>query len=144
MMVLFPKRYKFLKSFSGKSISKKSVSKARSVTFSNYCLIASQSGFLTNFQIEAMRRYLRRFLKKQGQLFFQVFPNVPITKKPNEIRLGRGKGDVKYWATIVKSGTILIEINGHNAKLIKYHLNGLRTKLPIKTNVYSRNSWWTL
>ena len=65
-------------------------------SFANLSIIAEQSGFLTNFQIEALRRFLRRYLKKKAQLFFRIFVNRPITKKPNEVRLGRGKGGLKY------------------------------------------------
>ena len=96
-MFLSPKKYKFQKSFSGNKVCKKAGSTDDKLnTYANYCLVASQSGILTNFQLEAARKYLRKVLKKQGQLFFKLFPLVPITKKPNEIRLGRGKGDVKY------------------------------------------------
>ena len=59
-------------------------------------LVAAESGKVTNFQLEALRRFLRRFLKKKAQIFFRVFPSVPITKKPNDVRLGRGKGNLKY------------------------------------------------
>ena len=58
--------------------------------------VAKESGIITNFQLESIRRFLRRFLKKKAQLFFRIFPNISITKKPNEIRLGRGKGKLKY------------------------------------------------
>ena len=64
--------------------------------FGNIALIAKESGKITNFQIESIRRFLRRFLKKKAQIFFRVFPNVPVTKKPNDVRLGRGKGNIKY------------------------------------------------
>jgi large subunit ribosomal protein L16 len=97
-MFLFPKKAKFTKSFSGNKLIKKnntdtvtSLNKRASIS-----LVAEENGKITNFQIEAIRRFLRRFLKKKGRLFFQVFPNVPITKKPNDVRQGRGKGTVKY------------------------------------------------
>jgi large subunit ribosomal protein L16 len=64
--------------------------------FSKLGLIAKESGFIPNFQIEAIRLFLRRLLKKRAQIFFRIFPNQPITKKPNEVRLGRGKGNFKY------------------------------------------------
>ena len=64
--------------------------------YGNIALVAKQSGKITNYQLEAIRRFLRRFLKKKAQIFFRIFPNTPITKKPNDVRLGRGKGNVKY------------------------------------------------
>jgi large subunit ribosomal protein L16 len=59
-------------------------------------LVAQETGKITNFQLESMRRFLRRFLKKKAQIFFRIFPSIPITKKPNDVRMGRGKGNVKY------------------------------------------------
>jgi large subunit ribosomal protein L16 len=64
--------------------------------YGSISLIAGESGKVTNFQQEAIRRFLRRFLKKKAQLFFRIFPNTPITKKPNDVRQGRGKGNIKY------------------------------------------------
>ena len=66
------------------------------IKFSNFGLIAKQAGIIPNFQIEAIRLFIRRLVKKRAQLFFRIFPNQPITKKPNEVRLGRGKGNLKY------------------------------------------------
>ena len=95
-MLLSPKKNKFTKSFSAKKkMSKQSVNNV-TIRFSSLCLIANESGMVTNFQIESIRRYLRRYLKKRAQLFFRFFPDVPITKKPNEVRLGRGKGSSIY------------------------------------------------
>jgi len=98
MMFLFSKKAIFNKSFSGFKLTKKN-----SLNTSLYLnkqgqisLIAKENGKITNFQIEAIRRFLRRFLKKKAQLFIQVFPYIPITKKPKDIRQGRGKGNVKY------------------------------------------------
>jgi large subunit ribosomal protein L16 len=95
-MLLFPKKPKFMKSFSNKHNSPIKKSKNKLPTQANIVLVAAQSGFLTNFQIEALRRYLRKFIKRQGRIFLPVFPLTPITKKPNEIRLGRGKGQPRY------------------------------------------------
>jgi large subunit ribosomal protein L16 len=95
-MLLFPKKTKYSKNFSGKKITRSHINKIAQPLFSNFYLVANQSGIITNFQMEAVRRFLRRFLKKKAQLFFRIFPNTPITKKPNEVRLGRGKGNLKY------------------------------------------------
>jgi len=96
-MLLFPNKYKFSKSFSGQKITgsvKKQTS--RNFLFGDLALITHECGYITNFQIEASRQFLRRFLKKKSKIFFRIFPNTPISKKPNDIRLGRGKGNLKY------------------------------------------------
>jgi large subunit ribosomal protein L16 len=95
-MLLFPKKPKFLKSFANKKITSNFYKKDNNFRFSRIGLIAKEAGFIPNFQIEAIRLFLRRLLKKRAQLFFRIFPNQPITKKPNEVRLGRGKGNLKY------------------------------------------------
>jgi large subunit ribosomal protein L16 len=95
-MLLFPKKPKFLKSFANKKITSNFSKKDNNFRFSRIGLIAKEAGFIPNFQIEAIRLFLRRLLKKRAQLFFRIFPNQPITKKPNEVRLGRGKGNLKY------------------------------------------------
>jgi len=92
-MLLSPKKSKFLKSFSNKQIG---LAKNARLNFGQISLVASQSTRLTNFQYESLRLFLRRYLKKTSQIFFKIAPNVPITKKPNEVRLGCGKGNVKY------------------------------------------------
>jgi len=94
--MLFPKKTKYSKSFSGKKLTPKVSAICRTNKYGNVMLVAAESGKVTNFQLEALRRFLRRFLKKKAQIFFRVFPSVPITKKPNDVRLGRGKGNLKY------------------------------------------------
>jgi large subunit ribosomal protein L16 len=95
-MLLFPKKPKFLKSFANRKIIGHCIKKHNIFRFSRLGLIAKEAGFIPNFQIAAMRLFLRRLLKKNAQLFFRIYPNQPVTKKPNEVRLGRGKGNTKY------------------------------------------------
>ena len=95
-MLFQPKKPKYTKSFSNKKSTTKAIKKILSPRFGNFSVVAAEQGFLSNFQMEAFRRVLRRSFKKRGQIFFRVFPQVPITKKPIEIRLGRGKGSLKY------------------------------------------------
>tara|TARA_B110000444_G_C18838470_1_gene597472 strand:+ start:260 stop:679 length:420 start_codon:yes stop_codon:yes gene_type:complete len=130
-MFLSPKNPKYTKSFSRKKQAtfKKKTNK---MIFGDFCLIASESGKITNFQMESLRRFLRRFLKKKAKIFFRIFPNMPITKKPNEVRLGRGKGPLKYWACFVNKGDCLLEIKGANSLLAKKILLDAKIKLPIK------------
>ena len=96
MMLLFPRRSKFMKSFSNKKITISNTKVINKLKFAKIGLIAKQAGFIPNFQMEAIRIILRRIVKKKGQIFFRIFPNQPITKKPNDVRLGRGKGPLKY------------------------------------------------
>ena len=95
-MILFPKKYKFIKPFSGKKLSLVEKHNIPLLRFGNLAIVAKENGKVTNFQLEALRRYLRRTLKKKAQIFFRLFPHIAITKKPNEIRQGRGKGGLKY------------------------------------------------
>ena len=117
-MFLSPKNPKFTKSFSRKKQATFK-SKTNKMNFGDFSLIALESGKITNFQIESIRRFLRRFLKKKAKINFRVFPSMPITKKPNEVRLGRGKGPLKYWACFINKGDCLLEIKGSNALLAK-------------------------
>jgi large subunit ribosomal protein L16 len=97
-MFIFPKNAKYSSSFSGKKLFVKN-SKNSTIKSNRYAclsLVATQSGKITNFQQESLRRFLRRFLKKKARIFFNTSPNTPITKKPNDVRQGRGKGTVKY------------------------------------------------
>jgi large subunit ribosomal protein L16 len=96
LMLLFPKKPKYLKSFSNRAITSNNKKLFNIARFSRVSLIANEAGFIPNFQIEALRLFLRRLLKKRAQLFFRIFPHQSITKKPNEVRLGRGKGNFKY------------------------------------------------
>lgn len=95
-MLLFPKKTKFSKSFSGRKVTPKNAITVSNNKYANIALLANETGKVTNFQLESIRRFLRRFLKKKAQIFFRIFPSVPITKKPNDVRLGRGKGNLKY------------------------------------------------
>ena len=95
-MLLFPKKPKFFKSFANKNLTNNSKKNRNILKFSRICLIAGQAGFIPNFQIEAIRTTLKLLVKKKAKIFFRLFPSQPITKKPNEVRLGRGKGNTAY------------------------------------------------
>jgi len=95
-MLLYPQKLKYNKSFSNKKIKTSKLVKPLKTNFSHLSLISAKSGRISNFQLEALRKFLRRYLKKKAQIFFRVFPNTPITKKPNEVRLGRGKANLNY------------------------------------------------
>jgi len=95
-MLLLPKQSKYLKSFSNKKLTNNCSTQQHKLKYSHLSLISKQSGFISNRKIEAMRLFLRRYLKKKAQIYYCFYPSSPITKKPNEVRLGRGKGNVKF------------------------------------------------
>jgi large subunit ribosomal protein L16 len=145
-MFLFPKKAKYTKSFSSSKLFIKNSKKCHNITnkYGYLSLVAEESGKITNFQQEAIRRFLRRFLKKKAQIFFRIFPNVPITKKPNDVRQGRGKGNIKYWACMVKKGDVLVEVRSFDNNLSQSVLSASRVKLSLKTFVYNQQQRWIL
>lgn len=141
-MLLFPKKTKFSKSFSGKKITTKQFQKQKANRFANLALTTLEAGSISNFQLEAIRRFLRRFLKKKAQIFFRIFPNIPITKKPNEVRLGRGRGSVAYWTSHLKKGATIVEVKGLNENIVARYLKAVRVKISLKTTVVNRKKRW--
>jgi large subunit ribosomal protein L16 len=91
------------------------------------------SNFLTSRQIEAARIAATRYMKREGQLWIKIFPDKPITKKPLEVRMGKGKGAVEYWAAVVKPGRIIFEVGGVPIDIAKEALRLAAQKLPVKT-----------
>ena len=91
------------------------------------------SNFLTSRQIEAARIAATRYMKREGQLWIKIFPDKPITKKPLEVRMGKGKGAVEYWAAVVKPGRIIFEVGGVLIEVAKEALRLAAQKLPVKT-----------
>jgi len=134
-MLLFPKKQKFIKSFTGSKVSPGNVKVIINHSFGQQAIVAKSSGIITNFQIEAIRRFLRRKLKKKAQIFFRVFPQNSFTKKPNDVRLGRGKGNPKYFGCIVKKGSIILEIRPFSNKNMTNILNKAQLKLRLKTHI---------
>ena len=132
-MNLQPKKKKYkkvhtptLKSFSYKS---------NKIIFGNVGLQACESGFITAKQIEAARIAINRKLKKKGKIWIRLFPFLPITRKPAEVRMGKGKGQVSHWASSVSAGTVLFEVCClNNSKVIQAFMTG-GAKLPIKTKI---------
>ena len=98
-----------------------------------YGIKALDSKFITSRQIEAARIAATRYMKREGQLWIKIFPDKPITKKPLEVRMGKGKGAVEYWAAVVKPGRILFEVGGVPLDIAKEALRLAAQKLPVKT-----------
>ena len=134
--MLMPKKTKFRKVQKGRI---KGISKgARTVAFGDYGLEAVEPGKLSAQQIEAMRVTLSRHLKKVGKLFLRVFPDKPVTKKPAETRMGKGKGNVEKWVAVVKRGRIICEVVGLEELEARKILKMASYKLPMKTRVVKK------
>lgn len=134
--MLFPKQTKYKKQFKG--VIKNKTSKGHKIIFGNYALKALEEGRLTSKQIEAGRRAIVRKMKRLGFLWIRVFPDTPITSKPTEIRMGKGKGAVQFWVSKIKKGQILYEINGIKDETAKKALKSGANKLPILTKYISK------
>jgi large subunit ribosomal protein L16 len=136
-MFLQPKKLKYIKY---QKIKKAKHFIINNLSFGKYGIQSIENGYLTAKQIESTRRVLTRFLKKDGKIWIRCFPNIPITKKPNETRIGKGKGSVNIWVVNVKPGQILFEISLQNDKKAKEILKSSAKKLPIKTKILKRNN----
>ena len=136
--MLMPKKVKYRKEHRGRmgGLSKG----ARSIAFGEYGLQAVEPGWLTAQQIEATRVTISRKLKKVGRLFLRVFPYKPITKKPAQTRMGKGKGNVEGWVCVVKRGRVICEIEGLPLEDAKRVLRLAAHKLPMKVRIVERNN----
>lgn len=135
--MLAPKRVKYRKQQKGRM--KGVASRGSSVDFGDYGLQALESGWVTARQIEAARIALSRYVKRTGKLWIRVFPDKPITKKPAETRMGKGKGPVEGWVAVVRAGKMLYEINGVPEDKAREALYIAAQKLPVKTRFVKRS-----
>ena len=134
--MLQPKRTKYRKQFKGR-IHGKSTSAAE-LTFGAYGLRALEPERVTARQIEAARRAITREMKRAGRVWIRVFPDVPVSKKPTEVRMGKGKGTPEYWAARVKPGRMMFEIDGVPEPLAREALRLGAAKLPMRTRFIRR------
>lgn len=136
--MLAPKRVKYRKQQKGRMTGNSG--RGCVVSFGDYGLQATECGWVTARQIEAARVTLSRYVKRTGKLWIRVFPDKPITKKPAETRMGKGKGPVEGWIAVVKPGKVLYEINGVPEKEAREALRIAAQKLPLQTRVIIRMS----
>jgi large subunit ribosomal protein L16 len=108
------------------------------VDFGDYGLIALEDAFITSRQIEAARIAITRHMKRLGKVWIRIFPDKPITSKPAETRMGKGKGAPEYWVAVVRPGRVLFELEGVDVKIAKEAMRLAAHKLPIKTRVITR------
>jgi len=135
--MLQPKKTKFRKSFKGRIHGESKG--ATSLDFGQYGLKALSPERVTARQIEAARRAMTRAMKRQGKVWIRVFPDVPVTKKPAEVRMGKGKGAIEYWACRVKPGRVMFEIDGVSEAVAREALGLASFKLPVKTKIIVRS-----
>jgi large subunit ribosomal protein L16 len=135
--MLMPKRVKWRKQMRGRMKGK--AQRGAEVHFGDYGLQAQEPAWITARQIEAARRAIVRAMKRRGKIWIRIFPDKPITQKPAETRMGKGKGAVEYWAAVVKPGRIMFEIGGGLPdEVAREALRLAQYKLPIKTKIVSR------
>jgi len=134
--MLQPKRTKFRKTHKGRN--RGLANSGNEVSFGTFGLKATSRGQLTARQIEAARRAMTRHVKRQGKIWIRVFPDKPITEKPLEVRMGKGKGPVEYWVCEIKPGKMLYEIEGVSDELATEAFTLAAAKLPFKTTIVKR------
>ena len=134
--MLLPKRTKWRKTQKGRVSD--TTYRGHEISFGTYALKSLEAIWLTNRQLEAARQALTRAMKREGNVWIRVFPDKPITKKPLEVRMGKGKGNPEYWAAVVEPGRILFEADGVSMAVAKEALELAAQKLPIKTKFIVR------
>jgi large subunit ribosomal protein L16 len=134
--MLSPKKVKFRKIMKGRRTGL--AYRGSEVNFGDYALMATQDGWISSRQLEAARVALTRHMKRQGRVWIRIFPDKPITKKPAETRMGKGKGAPEYWVAVVKPGRIMFEIQGVSLDIVKEALRLAGHKLPISTKIIAR------
>ena len=137
--MLSPKRTKFRKQHKGRIHGE--AKGGTELNFGEFGLKAVEPERITARQIEAARRAMTRHMKRQGRVWIRIFPDVPVTQKPTEVRMGKGKGSVEYWAAKVKPGRVMFEVDGVPHAVAEEALRLAAMKLPVKTRFVQREDW---
>ena len=137
--MLQPKRTKFRKQHKGRIHGE--AKGGSTLNFGTFALKATEPERVTARQIEAARRAITRHMKRQGRVWIRIFPDVPVTSKPTEVRMGKGKGSVDFWACKVKPGRIMFEIDGVAETIAREALRLGANKLPVTTRIVVREDW---
>lgn len=135
-MPLMPKRVKHRKQMRGKI--RGNATRGNYVAYGDYGLQSLEGGWLTARQIEAGRVAAMHFLRREGKVFIRVFPDKPVSKKPLETRMGKGKAEVEYWAAVIKPGTVLYEITGVPEDIARQALSRIAHKMPFRVRMIGR------
>jgi large subunit ribosomal protein L16 len=134
--MLAPKRVKYRKQMKGRM--RGAAQRGNKVSFGDYGLQATEPGWVTNRQIEAARVAMTRHIKRGGKVWIRIFPDKPVTKKPAETRMGKGKGNPEYWVAVVKPGRMMFELEGVPEDVARRAFDLARAKLPIKSQFVVR------
>jgi large subunit ribosomal protein L16 len=137
--MLQPKKTKHRKAHKGRI--KGNAQRGALVAFGSFGLKALEPKWITNRQIEAARQAMTRHMKREGNVWIRIFPDKPITRKPAEVRMGKGKGSLEFWAAVVKPGLIMFELDGVPQQVAKEALELAAQKLPIKTKFVVRRDY---
>ena len=137
--MLQPKRTKFRKMQKGRM--KGNSGRGNQIAFGSFAIKALEECWITSRQIEASRIAATRFMKREGQMWIRIFPDKPVTKKPAEVRMGKGKGAPEYWAAVVKPGRIMFELDGVPFEIAREALRLAAQKLPITTKFVVRRDY---
>ena len=137
--MLQPKKSKHRKAHKGRI--KGNAQRGALVAFGSFGLKAMEPKWITNRQIEAARQAMTRHMKREGNVWIRIFPDKPITRKPAEVRMGKGKGSLEFWAAVVKPGLIMFELDGVPMKVAQEALLLASQKLPIKTKFVVRHDY---
>ena len=134
--MLAPKRVKYRKTFKGRT--KGIARRGNTVAFGEYGLMSLSPGWISNRQIEAARIAMTRHMKRGGKVWIRIFPDKPITKKPAETRMGKGKGNPESWVAVVKPGRIMFEVEGVDEVVARRAMQLAAAKLPVRTRLVKR------
>ena len=137
--MLQPKRTKYRKMQKGRN--RGLAHRGSTIAFGSFGLKAMHGGFITNRQIEAARIAMTRYMKREGQVWIRIFPDKPITAKPQEVRMGKGKGALDHYVAVVKPGRILFEMDGVTPEVAAEGLRLAAQKLPIQTKTITRRDY---
>ena len=137
--MLQPKRTKFRKMQKGRM--KGNAGRGNQIAFGSFAIKALEECWITSRQIEAARIAATRYMKREGQMWICIFPDKPITKKPAEVRMGKGKGAPEYWAAVVRPGRIMFELDGVSLEVAREALRLASQKLPITTKFVVRRDY---
>lgn len=137
--MLQPKRTKYRKQQKGRI--KGLAQRGSSISFGSFALKTLDEGYITNRQIEAARIAMTRYMKREGKVWIRIFPDKPITAKPLEVRMGKGKGALDHWVAVVKPGRILFEMDGVPFEVAKEALRLAAQKLPVQTKTVVRRDY---
>lgn len=136
--MLMPKRVKRRRVTRGRM--KGNANKGNVIAYGEYGLVATECGWVTSNQIEAARIAMTRFIKRGGQVWIDIFPHKPVTKKPAETRMGSGKGSPEYWVAVVKPGRVMFEMAGITEESAREALRLAAHKLPVKTKIVKKEA----